>query len=247
MTMHALYDRAPAPGNNRTLLVMLPGAKARPQDLVDYGFVRALRELRQPVDVVAVEAHLGYYLERSFSRHLQDDIIAPARGRRYRRIWLMGISLGGMGALIYTREHPADIGGVIVLAPFLGVRGTIAEVVRAGGLTRWQPGVIKPDDDERRLLAWLRAYAPAAPASPRIYLGYGTGDRFAAASQLMAENLPAAQVVATPGGHDWATWIRLWRRLLNQDLFGDGQPAVSARTPDRAKAGCDLIPGRRDG
>jgi hypothetical protein len=29
------------------------------------------------------------------------------------------------------------------LAPFLGVRGTIAEVVRAGGLARWQPGANK--------------------------------------------------------------------------------------------------------
>ena len=136
---------------------------------------------------------------------------------------------------------------LILLAPFLGVRGTIAEVMRAGGLAGWQPGAIKPDDDERRLLAWLKAYAPAAPASPRIYLGYGTEDRFAPASQLMAERLPPAQVVATPGGHDWATWLRLWRRLLNQDLFGDRQPAVQARAPDRNQAGRHLTPGRLDG
>jgi pimeloyl-ACP methyl ester carboxylesterase len=227
--MDAIYDLAPQPGTNRIMLVMLPSAKARPQDLLQWGFVRALRERSLPIDVVAVEAHLGYYLERSISKHLTHDIIAPARARNYRRIWLMGISLGGMGSLIYTREHPADIEGVILLAPFLGARGTIAEVVRAGGLARWQPGAIKPDDDERRLLAWIKAYQPAASELPKIYLGYGADDRFAAAGKMLAERLPAAQVVTIPGGHDWATWIHLWQHLLDQDLFSVGKKVARKR------------------
>lgn len=226
MSMDAIYDPAPEPGANRIMLVMLPGAKVRPQDLVQHGFVQALRARRLPVDVVAVEAHLGYYLERNLSEHLTRDIIAPARARNYRRIWLMGVSLGGMGALIHAREHPADIEGLILLAPFLAVRGTIAEVVRAGGLTRWQPGAIQADDDERRLLAWVKAYPPAAQSAPKIYLGYGTEDRYAAGSSLLAERLPPAQVMTIAGGHDWATWIRLWHDLLDQDLFsGDRKPA----------------------
>jgi len=229
MSMEAIYDLAPEPSTNRIMLVMLPSAKARPQDLMQYGFVRALRERSLPIDVVAVEAHLGYYLERSFSQHLTHDIIAPARARNYQRIWLMGISLGGMGSLIYTHEHPADIEGVILLAPFLGARGTIAEVVRAGGLARWQPGAIKPDDDEHRLLAWIKAYQPAAAALPKIYLGYGTDDRFAAASKMLAERLPAAQVVTIPGGHDWATWIHLWQHLLDQDLFSGDKKVARKR------------------
>lgn len=223
MRLGALYDLAPKPGASRILLVMLPGARGRPQDLVQWGFVRALRERSLSIDVVAVEAHLGYYLERSLSSHLTSDIVAPARARNYQRIWLMGISLGGMGSLIYAHEHPADIEGVILLAPFLGTRGTIAEVVRAGGLAHWQPGAIKPDDDERRLLAWIKAYQPAAGASPKLFLGYGTNDRFAAASNMLAERMPAAQVVTIPGGHDWATWICLWQHLLDQDLFSGGK------------------------
>ncbi len=219
MTMDALYDPAPRQGAGRVLLVMLPSAKARPRDLVQYGFVQALRGRGLTIDVAAVEAHLGYYLDGSLSSYLTHDIIAPARARNYRRIWLMGISLGGMGALHYAREHPADIEGAIVLAPFLGTRGTIAEVVAAGGLSHWQPGAVKPDDNERRLLAWIKAYRPAAAAGPEIYLGYGTDDRFAAASRMLAGRLPAAHVVAIPGGHDWATWIHLWQRLLDQGLF----------------------------
>jgi len=243
MTLDALYDLAPEPGPGRILLVMLPGAKGRAQDLVQWGFVRALRERNLPIDVVAVEAHLGYYLERSLSLHLTRDIIAPARAENYQRIWLMGISLGGMGSLLYAREHPADIEGVIVFAPFLGARGTIAEVVRAGGLARWQPGEIKPDDDERQLLMWIKTYPLAAGVSqkvpspvegegsflPKICLGYGTDDRFAAASQMLAERLPAAQVVTIPGGHDWTTWLRLWQHLLDQDLFSCGKNVARER------------------
>jgi pimeloyl-ACP methyl ester carboxylesterase len=229
MRMDAIYDRAPQHGANRIMLVMLPGANTRPQDLVQYGFVRALRERNLPIDVVAIEAHLGYYLERSLSRHLTRDIIAPARAKNYQRIWLMGISLGGMGALNYTREHLAEIEGVILLAPFLGTRGIIAEVVRAGGLARWQPRTIKADDDERRLLAWIKTYPPVADALPKIYLGYGKDDRFAAASKMLAERLPAARVVAIPGGHEWATWISLWQHLLDQDAFSKDKKTARTR------------------
>ncbi|MEO8443308.1 MAG: alpha/beta hydrolase [Betaproteobacteria bacterium] len=226
MSMAALYEPAPRSGTGRILLVMLPGAKTRPQDLLQHGFVRELRARNLPVDVVAVAAHLGHYLDRSLSGHLTNDIIAPARARNYRRIWLMGISLGAMGALIYTREHPTDIEGVVLLAPFLATRGTVAEVVRAGGWAGWQPGELNPGDDERELLAWLKAYQPATAGLPQLRLGYGTGDRFVAASELLAERLPPADVVAIAGGHDWTTWINLWQRLLDRGLFGDGRAAA---------------------
>lgn len=241
MNMRAIHDRAPGSDTNRILLVMLPCAKAMAQDLVQWGFVRALRERNLPIDVVAVEADLGHYLERNINEHLARDIIAPARASNYQRIWLMGISLGGMGSLLYAREHAAHIEGVILLAPFLGTRGSIAEVERAGGLERWQPGEIKADDDERMLMAWIKAYQSDTAALPKVYLGYGTEDRFAAASSILAERLPAAQVVTIPGGHDWATWIRLWQHLLDKDLFsGDGKAARRCVTVQKSWSSHDV-------
>ena len=219
MRLNVIHDRAPQRSAEPVLLVMLPSAKACPRDLVEYGFMRTMRKRGLPVDVIAVDAHLGYYLDGSFNKRLHDDVIAPARARKYRRIWLMGISLGGMGSLLYAREHPTNIEGLILLVPFIGLRGTIAEVVRAGGLTQWQPGIIKADDDERRLLAWFKTFEAGAPALPEIYLGYGTADRFATAIQLLAARLPPARVTTITGGHDWNTWLHLWQQLLDQNLF----------------------------
>jgi pimeloyl-ACP methyl ester carboxylesterase len=233
MSIAALYEPAPRSGAGRILLIMLPGAKVQPQELLQHGFVRELRARNLPVDVVVVEAHLGHYLDRSLNGHLTADIITPARARNYRRIWLMGISLGGMGALSYAREHPAGIDGVVLLAPFLATRGVMAEVTRAGGWAGWQPGELHAGDDERALLAWLKAYRPATPGLPQLRLGYGTGDRFVAASELLAERLPPADVVAIAGGHDWTTWINLWQRLLDRGLFGSGSAA--ARSTVRQK------------
>ena len=46
-----------------TLLVMLPGAYSAPQEFVDEGFVRALRQRRMPVDVVIAGARIEHDLE----------------------------------------------------------------------------------------------------------------------------------------------------------------------------------------
>ena len=217
--MDAIHDVAPGGLDARILLIMLPGARDTPEDLASHGFIRAIRERSLAVDVVAVDAHLGYYLERTVAERLEQDIIASARARGYKRIWFMGISLGGLGSLIYARAHPGEVEGEVLLAPFLSNRGLIDDVIRAGGLDRWQPGEIAADDEERQLLAWLKAYRTDEPRLPKIYLGYGTGDRFAPASALLATRLPVGQVATIEGGHDWPTWFNLWNQLLDKGLF----------------------------
>lgn len=234
--MDAIHDPAPASGADRVVLVMLPGARDRAQDLVEQGFVRALRQRGLAVDAVVVDAQFDHYLERSVVAQLEQDIIAPLRKRGFARIWLMGISLGSTGALSYAREHAGAVEGVILLAPFLGTRGLIAEITRAGGLQNWQPGTIAPEDDERRLLAWLRQYRAGDPALPRIYLGYGTEDRYAPASMMLARQLPDRQVVTLQGGHDWATWLKLWDRLLDGDVFSSNG-ASAQPVPERSSCG----------
>jgi pimeloyl-ACP methyl ester carboxylesterase len=199
----------------RALLVMLHGAGDHAEDFLRHGFIAALRERRIPADVLAVQANSDLYLEKTMIARLHAEVIAPAL-RAYARplpLWLAGISLGGMGAGLYAQAHPGTVAGLLLQAPFFAVRGTIAEVTRAGGLAAWEPEKIEPDDEERRLLLWLKQWNAAS--GPAIRLGYGTNDRYAPASALLAARLPSADVMTCAGGHDWPTWQALWPRLLD--------------------------------
>jgi len=222
--LRAIHDRAPGENVDPITLVMLPGAGDRPEDLIAQGFVGALRERSLPVDVVVVDAHMDYYLERSIVEHLASDVIVPARSPRSDRLWLMGISLGAMGAVAYARAHVGAVEGMILIAPFFGTRGLIAEVERAGGLMRWCAANVH--DDERALVTWLKNYRPDDPDSPKIFLGYGTEDRFLPASVMLAPHLPVGRVATVAGGHDWATWLEVWRRLLDRNPFFEPIPGL---------------------
>jgi len=141
-------------------------------------------------------------------------VIDPAREAGYRDIWLAGISLGGLGALLYTQQHSHDIAGVILLSPYLGDPPVIDEIREAGGLRRWTPGAISEVDYQRRLWVWLKEVAAAPEGFPPIFLGFGRQDRFADAHTLLAEALPRERVFVTDGGHDWPTWRPLWGTIL---------------------------------
>ena len=218
--MRAIHDAAPGRDAGRVLLIMLPAAKARPEDLLEQGFIAAVRDRGLPLDVAVADAREDYYLEGRVGERLAADVVGPLRAKGgYRRIWLMGMSLGGLGCIAYARKHAAEVEGVILLAPFLGSRGLIAQIMRAGGLARWQPAATGPDDEELGLLLWLKHYRADNPQLPAIHLGCGRDDRYAPASAMLARQLPAERVVNVPGRHDWQTWIRLWKALLAKNLF----------------------------
>lgn len=220
-----IHDVAPGAADERILLLMLPGAKNTPQQLADYGFIRELRERHLPVDVLALHAHVDLYLDRVEVEALLREAFGQIRVHGYRRIWLLGISLGGSGAMICATQRMADIEGIFLLAPFLGTRGLIAEVEAAGGLRRWQAGAIEARDQERALLQRIRQDALQAGSLPELHLGYGREDRYRAASMLLAEHLHPQRVAVVPGGHDWETWAILWRRMLDRQPFAVGGAA----------------------
>lgn len=203
---HAHPDDAAASARPSTLLVLLPGRGDLGEDYTRHGFVaRAHAEL--DVDVVTVDAHFGYYSDRTIRERLHDDILAPARGR-YEHIWLLGISMGGIGALLTAEKYPDDVDGIILIAPYLGRRRTIKAVMHAGGLAKWQPPAKLAWDE--RLWAWMKT------TDTPIYLAYGTEDFGARAHAVLAAALPKDHVLTRPGEHSWATWTPLFERLLDE-------------------------------
>jgi alpha-beta hydrolase superfamily lysophospholipase len=190
---------------SRPLLVMLHGAYFGVDDFAEHGFVAGLHCHAPGVEPVAGGLAEAEYLEPDLAARLHARVVAPALAAGPRRLWLLGISLGGMGALRYAQAGLAEIDGIILLAPFLATRGTIAEVTAAGGLEAWRPGPPPEGDIERQLVAWIASADFRARVAPRLHLGYGAQDRFAPASRLLASSLPPARVTVTEGQHDWPT------------------------------------------
>jgi pimeloyl-ACP methyl ester carboxylesterase len=219
LKVDAIHDIAPAADGERILLLILPGAKNTPQQLVDNGFIRALRERGLPVDVLALHAHVDLYLNSSDIEQLLHHTLDEVRAQGYRRIWLLGISIGGTGAMICATQRTSEIDGVFLLAPFLGTRGIIAEVEAAGGLYCWKAGEIGSRDQERALLEQIRLGLFKTKNLPPLFLGYGSEDRYRGASILLSTHLPQQRVSVIPGGHDWEIWAALWRNLLDMKPF----------------------------
>ena len=201
-----------------TLIVMLPGSYSLPEEFQRESFVKILRARHLAADLVLVDAHVGYYRNRSIVDRLAEDVIRPARARGYRHVWIAGISIGAVGAMLYANVHPDDVDGVVLIAPYLGSQLTAKAVRIAGGLQAWPaPEAVPSPDLDSILWPWLQSQtAPGMTAVRKlpIFLGYGEQDRFAYNDEVLAAELPSARVFTTPGGHDWPPWTVLWKRLV---------------------------------
>jgi pimeloyl-ACP methyl ester carboxylesterase len=214
----ATYPGASEPA--RTLVVMLPGAGDRVGDFDEHGFIAAMRDSGMNVDMLEVDAHWGYYKSRTLLDRMEQDVLAPNRDK-YEEIWLVGISLGGFGAVLTARAYPDDIDGIILLAPYLGPRRTVVAINQAGGLERWQPPA-EVDDARWDVENWRmlkNACAVEGTGKPAVYLMYGEDDFGVRAHSLLAAALPSSRVRTIEGGHAWTVWEKLWFALMTDQAL----------------------------
>lgn len=196
------------------LLVLLPGAYMTPDHFADNGFFAAVDRRRLALDLVAVDLDLEAISSGSALATVHREILAPAR-IDYARVWLGGISLGGLLALCHAADAPGSVDGLCLLAPYPGSRLTTNAIARAGGLDRWRPAAGEHDDPEFRVWDWLRRPPPDLPA----FVGWGSDDRFATGMAEIAGRFPPAARCALPGGHDWPVWRDLWGCFLDLGHF----------------------------
>lgn len=196
------------------LIVFMPGLGDSPRDFAEHGFLRALAAQGIVCDAIGVEAHLGYYFQRNLPDRLEEDVLAPARRRGYRRIWLAGNSIGGFGCIVTAKHRPELVDGVLAIAPYFPGRQPMRDIERAGGLARWKPDPGRGDYELREIWEWLKGYAVRGADRPPLYLAFGESDRKASAHRLLAAGLPSSHVVRREGGHKWKVWKRLWPELI---------------------------------
>lgn len=196
-----------------TLVIFLPGMGDSDESYFQNGFVDALNRHNKPVDVIAANTHFGYYKERSFDVRLKADVIEPAKAKGYKKIWLVGISLGGFGSLVYTLNYPDDVNGMIIMAPYLGDKKLIKSIAQYPTLAGWAKDNRDVDDDIAQGL-WLPLAETDCLSNKPIYLAVGEGDKFIEANELLASRCPNIKVTKTQGGHNWKAWGALWEELL---------------------------------
>lgn len=213
--MRTLNEPARCTAPATTLLVMLPGSYSLPEEFQTEGFVNIAQAQHLAADLRLVDAHVRYYQNRSVIDRLAEDVIRPARAQGYRQIWLVGISIGAVGAMLYADAHPDDVDGVVLIAPYLGTQLTAAEIKRAGGLARWPAPEVNPNDIDTILWRWLQTQTSADSTARKlpIFLGYGEADRFRYNDEVLRAALPAARVFTAPGGHDWPAWRSVWEGI----------------------------------
>jgi pimeloyl-ACP methyl ester carboxylesterase len=201
--------------SNRTLFMLLPGANHPPEGFIEHGFVQAVRERDLPLDLLMVELPFNHIADTSAINALHEDIIQPAKKAGYANIWIAGISIGGYMAIAYENAYPGQLSGICLLAPYPGNRMTTNEIAVAGGLRQWVPEGVAEDDTERHTWLWLKHHNAA---KPKVYLGYGIGDRFAEGHAMMAAVLPEHRVDKVAGDHTWPVWQQLWQRFLDKEF-----------------------------
>jgi pimeloyl-ACP methyl ester carboxylesterase len=191
---------------NDTLIIMLPGRGDRANTFIDNEFQKMGKDLG--FDTIAVDAHFGYYMKRSLLPRLHEDIVLPAREAGYKNVWLLGISMGGFGSLLYASENPDQVDGVILLAPFLGDESSLEEIAASGGLDKWDASASRLKDYEIGVWTWLR------DTDAPVILGYGESDGMAEGYRLvMTDVVGPSNVYTLEGGHKWTAWKPLWNQI----------------------------------
>lgn len=206
--------------HHRNLLVILRGRGGSHYDFEEHGIIDEVRKHRLPFDIVAPDAHFGYYRTETLPDRLKHDIIDPARAKGYTDIWLAGFSMGGLGSLFTVRKYPDLVAGVILVSPFLGGNSVIGKIEKAGGIRNWSRPAGTEGKWQYDIWAWIKQYSETPDRYPEIHLGFGDQDSVInGGPALLARSLEPGNHFTIPGGHDYETFKEIWR--LHMERLAD--------------------------
>jgi pimeloyl-ACP methyl ester carboxylesterase len=206
------------PSQSRNLLILMPGAGNRHTSYEEHGLIQDAIDAGLNADILAVDTSYTQFSDLSIEQRLHNEVVLPARALGYESIWMGGISLGGFGTMVYARRNATMLAGLVLIAPYLGNKGTLAEIRSSGGLDTWNPDI--PDDyDERHVWKVIKNYPTVFSPNLPIFLLYGSEDRFVEFHRLLATKLQQDAITTVSGGHDWPVWQALWQHFVKHGVL----------------------------
>lgn len=193
-------------------LGLLTGSYSTAEDFVREGFLEDLQRRGLDAWVAMGEVRAAYFSDGSIVQRIRESVVEPARDEGLARLWLAGVSLGGLACLCYAARHGEELERVALFSPYPGTRELLREIGTAGGAERWNAAA-KPLDPEREAWRWLRERGAGAE---RIECWFASGDRFAQGQRSMARLLAPSSVHEVPGGHEWKDWRGMWNDFLER-------------------------------
>jgi len=138
----------PVSSRSAPLLALLPGTYSEPEDFVREGFPAALRDHGIEAELVMAQIRASWFADGSVVERIREAVIVPAHERGRARIWMVGISLGGLAALSYAARHQRDIEGILLISPYPASRPVLREMQDIGATG--SIGAIPPEGDLER-------------------------------------------------------------------------------------------------
>lgn len=207
----------PAPASVRRTVVMLPGRGDDLASMERRQVARTIQAAWPDADVVLTGLTMPFYRQGLATQRLHDEVIEPVRRRQHGPIWIAGISLGGMGALLYDHDYPGQIDGLLLFSPYLGDDPIHDEIRNAGGLASWNAGpprTVGPDTFQHEMWRTLQQWSDRPDRTRTAWVAYGEDEAFRAPIELMTPQLAPDHVLMLPGQHDWALWTPAIGKLL---------------------------------
>jgi hypothetical protein len=194
----------------RSLLVLLPTMGGKGSHYETQGFLDEVWERGFEASMEVVDVKPSLYLGSKIVELLKTEVIEPAKTEGFEEIYLVGISLGGHGALLYATNYPEDVDGIVILAPFISGDRASEAIDEAGGLDTWEDCPFLAWTHACNLWKSLKVYVSDSRNQRKVVLGFGTEDIFVDQCRILADVLLPEQVFTVPGGHDWETWKKLF-------------------------------------
>lgn len=193
-------------------VVFLPGRGDSMDAFVDAGFLDDLKEAGVEADAWMVDAHLGYYRSQTLDEKMRRAVFEKIAG--YEEVWVVGVSLGALGAVLLEAGESERWDHMILLGPYVGDGKGFFRRSGVADATRQAIDSAVGPEHLRLFWNWMIAYSGGGGERPELWAAWGESDRFSDYQEYLRAYIADERLITVPGGHDWQSWREAWQLVL---------------------------------